>query len=320
MNLTILNNNYEIKEISQDTPEELSLFSKHLKSMKEFICKRKSSLTKENFNINPSFIIKELTDLKKLDNRFCLAIYQTVISYDKQHKRPTAILFARKGSRNNTYIISLLCRYEGSTKGLGKILMDNLIKKAKSNNIEYIYVESMYNSKIFYKNNEFDSDSEKEKHTESDKKPECSGYILKMNNETMDQHGGSNINNIYIYKLLYDISYENKLEIYNNNNLIGKLTFNIKIHPIYGYISFEIENFDISIGNLLLSVLDSIAQNYYIYKSYMFLRPEENELKIFLFNELYEQKKNKMMLNYFEKQHNKCEYIDRTILSYYHLD
>ena len=315
MSIIILNNNYEIKEISQDTPEELSLFSKHLKSMKDYICKRKCSLTKNSFNINPSFITNELTDLKKIDNRFCLTIYQTVISYGIQHKRPTAVLFARKGSKHNTYIISLLCRYEGATKGLGKILMDKLIEKAKSNNIEYIYVESTYDSQIFYKNNEFDSDSEKEKHTESEKKSECNGYILKINNE---HHG--NIDNIYIFKLLYNVGCENKLEIYSNNNLIGKLLFYIKMHPIYGYISFEIENFDISIGNMLLSILDSIAQNHYIYKSHMFLRPEDNYYKNLLVNELYEQKKDKMMLNYFEKQHNTCEFIDRTILSYYHLD
>lgn len=98
------------------------------------------------------------------------------------------------------------------------------------------------------------------------------------------------------------------------------MIFSLKMHPIYTYLTFEIEDFDTSNGEILLSVLDSIAQNHYIYKSIMYLKSTEVEHKNILINSLYEQKNDKMMLNYFEKQHNSYEFIDRTILSYYHLD
>lgn len=309
MNLNILNSNFNIIEINNES-SKLKKFSEHLKSMKEYICMRKDTLKRDYTNISPTFVLNELKQLRNNNFYFCFAIYQKVIMFDKQHDRPTAILFARKGSRNDSYILSLICKHENAEKGFGKMLMDKLIEKAKANNIKYIYVESTSNAKLFYKHFDFDSDSEKKAHTESEKKPELSGYLLEVQKY---QIGGSNKSDNKYYFNLYNINGQYQINLIKNNK-IGKIILSMHLHPQYMYRSLEIMKIEGKYQEILIRILDNISLKNYIYKTLIHMGDSDNAE---LYKELnYENKKKKLPWDYYEKIHNDSVYIDRTILSY----
>ena len=323
MNFSILNSNYEIKEYIKQS-NDINEFGKHIKSLKEIICKRECKNTGNYNNISSNFILNEVNELKNDEQRFAFAIYQTVLLFGKQTKRPTVILFARKSSKDKIYILSLLCKYEGSQKGLGTLLLNKLITKARENNIGYIYVDSTYDAKTFYKEHKFITESDKEQFTESDEKNDCYGYILDVNKllQNDDQLGGTQ-NDVHKYNMhTFNYNVKNReLELYQNNLLLGKLKLQINMHPLYSYISLVIDDYDESkpeINKILIHILDSLSLEKYIYKTTIFINPNNiNVIK--LFEELnYEHKKHKIenMLYYFEKIHNQPHIIDRTVLSY----
>jgi hypothetical protein len=325
MSFIILNSNYEIKEFTKES-NDINEFVKHIKSMKEIICKRKCKKSGEEFNLTTNFILKEVAELKKDDSRFAFAIYQSVLLYGKQTKRPTVILFARKSSKNNIYILSLLCKYEGTQKGFGSLLLNKLIEKGNQNNIGYIYVESTYNAKTFYKQHDFDTESDKEQFTDSEQQIECYGYLLDITKKNNNIIVGGTKNWFFNAKDLqhkiYTYKYnDNILQLYDNDILLGKIKLVTKMHPQYCYISLIIDDYsdsDMELNKLLFNILDCLSLEKYIYKTEIFINPNNKEL-IKLFEELnYEHKKNKIenMLYYFEKIHNQPHIIDRTVLSY----
>lgn len=345
MSLSILNNNYKIIEINNKS-SNLKKFSEHIRSMKDYICKRSASTKASQiegnqftpFHVSPrkeqninSTLLNELKQLKANDLRFCFTIYE------KQHDRPTAILFARKGSKNDTYILSLICKFEGAQSHIidymkhnqlcaDKLLMNELIIKAKSNNIKNIYVESVSDTTTFYKHYEFETDSETDFETDSDKKLELSGYILEVDKY---QIGGSNKELEKYYFNLYLIKSKYFIDLIKNDNVISNIELHLHLHPIYLYSSLEI--IKINTGTtpvsgvtmkdstynekiLLLEILDNLSKNNYIWKTFININDNDDEK---LFEELnYENKKKKLPWKYYEKIHNDTVYIDRTILSY----
>ncbi len=317
-NFNILNNNYIIKEYSFDDKENIKKLHNDIKDVKNFICKRIDYKNNIHTNIESSFVIKEISRLKNDPNAFCFVIYQTVIFHNLQKQKPTAILIARKGSNNNTYILSLLCKYQGAIKGLGKKLLEKLIEKANNNNVRYIYLESVYDSIFFYKKSNFESDSDKYFHTDSDKNPELHGYILDLDKI----QNGENIflenikNCIYKFKISGDCCYT--LILKNNNSEIAKMTFDDKLHPLYLYYSIEIKDIYTNTENekdILLTILDSMCIHNYIYKTEMLCTHDDNNIMDLLKKHAYTQMKDKMKLCFFEKTHNKSQHIDRTVLS-----
>lgn len=323
MNFTILNpSNYNIEEINFGD-NLTKKFIEDIKKMKKFICKRNETLNSEEININSDYITTQLMRLKDNSTAFAFVIYQKVINYNIQSEKPTAILIARKGSKNNVYILTLLCKYENAIKGLGTILLNKLIEKAKLNNIKYIYTETTQNAFSFYKKSEFDTDSEKDNYTESDKDETLFGclYVIDKN-----INGGSvnvNIDNIenelteYKYYLTGKVSC--KLKLYDSKeSCIGKATLENWSHPYYSYISFEISDIDVfedKNKEILLCVIDNICIKNYIHKTFILLEQNENDEKHFYESQGYVNKKDKMNLMMYEKIHNKTHMIDRTILS-----
>jgi hypothetical protein len=324
----LYDNNYNIIEVNNESVE-LEHFLEHIKSLKNNICKKKETLAKDLINISPSFIFNELTQLKIDNSRFCFTIYQTVSN--KQpfpftfNERPNAILFARNGSKNESYILSLICKNKNIQKEFCKRLMEKLIEKAKTNNIKYIYVESTNNDNLFYKNH--DSSEESLKQSEADQRPpievvaypnpELSGYMLQVNKSDRDQ--GSDIvsqSDGKYYFNLYEINGKYIIELIKNNNIICKLTLRKHLHPQYMYTSLEIINIegDINEQKILLIILDDISLKNYIYKTFIHINDGDN---VEIYKELnYEHKKRKLPWDYYEKNHNDPVYIDRTILSY----
>lgn len=331
MAFIILNNSYDLLEISYDTPN-LKKIIEHIRDMKNEICNRNESLDKEESNIPSDFISTEV-GLIKHNERFSFIIYQNGLYYDKQTKRPTAILIAKKASNNKTYIVTLLCRHQNTEKGFGKLLIDKLIEKARKIGIEYIYLESINNSRLFYKTIGFESDSEKNIHTDSERNEELTGYLLNVNNKEQNNINmiGGNINN---YQFVYD---NRKIIIYdnlNNKNILGKIIYEPIMHPLLLYIDLEIVEI-ISNNNetndILITIFDNMCKKNYINKSYMLLNEEDtvfpkkrmgdfdkipDKQKELLLNHGYEYHKKKMLLCMYEKTHNEKYIIDRTILSY----
>lgn len=313
MNFNIMNNNFNIKEFDYSTePKKLKKFKEHLNSMKEIICKRRETLTKEPSNIKPSFIMDRLRDLKIDQCFFCFAIYQRVNIFHKQKERPTAILFARNGSKNDSYILKLICTHEQTIKGFGKLLMDKLVNKATENDIKSIFVESTSNSELFYKKNEFDTESDKELYTESDKDPELQGYVLEVSKY---QTGGTiSSDDKYYFNVYCKYNSIYTFELIKDNKITSKLEARKQSHSQYSYASLEIEKIEGSNKELLLLILDNISKNHYIWKTYIHgVTEEENEL---FEKQNYLHKNKKLPWKYYEKIHNNPVYIDRTILSY----
>lgn len=113
----------------------------------------------------------------------------------------------------------MLCRHEKSQKGLGKLLINQLITKAKNNNINKIFLESTKYASKFYDNLGF-KEIEKCEITESEDQIECYGYLL-----LLDQNGGN------IYKTTIKKIGDNfKLILYNNNNESGYLILQKYLH------------------------------------------------------------------------------------------
>ena len=328
MNFTILNpSNYDIKEINFG--DNLSKkFIEDVKKMKKFICKRSKTLKNDEININSDFIVTQLSRLKDDSSAFAFVSYQKVINYNIQIEKPTAILIARKGSKKDVYILTLLCKYESAIKGLGTILLNKLIEKAKLNDVKYIYTESTPNAYSFYKKNDFDSDSEKDNYTESDKDESLFGYLYVIDKNI---NGGNQINdnnilqeyvqehklNKYRYELFGKVSC--KLKLYDFNDIcIGSAILDNWSHPYYSYISFEITNVNVNNEEnkeILFHVIDNICKKNYIHKTFSLIEHNNEDEKHFYENQEYEYKKDKMNLMMYEKIHNKTYIIDRTVLS-----
>lgn len=321
-NFTILNSNYTIKEISFGDKDNVKKIINDIKDVKNFICRRIDYKNDIKTNLDSSFIVNDIKRLKDDNRAFCFVIYQTVIMYNVQKQKPTAILIARKGSLNNTYILSLLCKYQHAIKGLGGILLQKLIEKANLNQIKYIYVESVYDSNYFYKLKNFESDSEKDLHTESESDPKLYGYILDLDKIQHNGSGGtsfdvsSNEAHIYKFTLTGDTIY--KLTIENNGGIVGWMNIEDHLHPIYVYCSIEIKEV---FGNtekdkeILFTIIDSMCKHNYINKSFMYCLHENEYMMNLLRKYNYTQLKDKMKLCYFENVHNTPQYIDRTVLS-----
>ncbi len=331
MTFKILNNNYEIIEVTYDIPNVKKIIE-HIRDMKNEICKRNETLDYESTkNISSEFISSE-AGLIKNNQRFAFIIYQTGLYYQKQTKRPTGLLIARKGSLNDTYIITILCRHESAQKGFGTILLDKLIDKAKKNNIDYIYLESVNNSRLFYKNLGFETDSDKYLHTESEKDDTLTGYLFNISNKQDLKKLKDKITiggNLDIYTFSYD---NTKVVIYNHEEStksgisekkeLGRLLFNHSIHPILLYVDLEImeiQTNDNNIKNMLLKIFDNMCYKNYINKSYMLFKDiteSKNDYIQLLKSHNYHCYRKKIGSYMYEKLHNKKYIIDRIILKY----
>lgn len=206
-----------------------------------------------------------------------------------------------------------------STKWVCKILINELVKKAKLNNIKQIYLESVLTANIFYKNIGFDSESDKKLFTDSEKKIELKGYVLDVdsynmyqNNNTLDDTiilGGSN--NYYEFNLYHaDCGY--MIDLFKNNEKIGDLCFNPLIHPILLYYNLEIDSVN-GDKKLLISIFDNMCFNNYINNSCILTNDEEMMNILKELNYKYVGKK--MKFSNFEKEHNQKHVIDRNVLS-----
>lgn len=110
---------YKIVDVNNQS-DIFKTVAEHIKYMKKSICERKETLYKDGSNIDQNFIMKQIGLTREESSRFILAIYQYVILYGKKSKRPTAILFYKTSSKNNSYIVSLLCRHQLAQSGYVK--------------------------------------------------------------------------------------------------------------------------------------------------------------------------------------------------------
>jgi len=339
-NFVIKNNSYDILEIDNSSPNLKKIIS-HIKDMKDIICKRSIKLDKDEINITPEFIINELKLFRHELGYFIFLVYQKVLFYEKSTIRPTAILIAKTSIKNNSYILKLLCRHEESNKGFGSMLLNKLIDKARLNNIKYVYTESIINAISFYKKIGFESESEKELFTESEKDVSTFGYLIDVNKcklylkdkkddnkiEIIDKKTneiikiGGNINETIICNNKYDYKINRNyskftLKVFENNEELGELKFE-ENQNILLYKRIEIINIvglNTDIGIILLTILDNLCSKNFIYESYMHTN-NENEINILLGCN-YIQKKDLMDFKHFRKLHNEQYLIDRTVLKY----
>jgi len=314
--ILLLNNEYEIKEYFLKD-ENFMTFKKDLKSMKDNICHRKTTLIKDQSNINTTFIMKQLELIEK-EKGFAYAIYQKIKIYDNISFKPTVILFCRYARKSNSLILTLICKFEGSTKGLSKILMNKLIEKAKTDKINYIYLESIPDARFFYKKFNFNSEDDKGKYTESEEDETLFGYVLELNKENKDNNNenqigaGNNDINTYFYKLENE-----KLRIYDNNLLLIEIEIYFKFHPICSYLTFEIEN--LSNNNyidLLINLIDLISENRYVKSVLYHVNDIELEKKILTNNYQFLKNHFNKDLNskIYEKKFYQNYILDRTVL------
>jgi hypothetical protein len=318
MKIEILDLDYEIEFIDKEH-DNLKKILKNIKEMKSIICKR------DNNEIEKDFIIKQINRFRNENEYFIFIANQKVKIYDHQTIRPTAVLFARYSSKNNSFILSLLCKYEKATKNLGTILLNELIKKAINENITSIYLESVIGSITFYKSKGFIEDDDKDEFTDSEKDILLEGYVLhvKPNNDNLIGGGIIDLDSLNFIKDNYKfIIYMNSIycdvNVYNNNVLISSIHTIIDMHPIYGYISLLIKTI---IGNndeskkIAINVIDNISNKYYLNKSSCLT--DDKELIKLLLDMNYEYKNGSHPDGKrYEKVHNLGYIIDRTILNY----
>jgi ribosomal protein S18 acetylase RimI-like enzyme len=190
---------------------------KDLRKFKKELCYRKETMTEKEYNISSEFFLLQLNALIKNDEYFGFVVLQKIKFYNSITDKPVALLIARKSSDKNSYIILLLCRHEKSQKGLGKLLINQLINKAKNNNINKIFLESTKYASKFYDSLGF-KNIEKCEITESEEQIECYGYFL-----SLDQNGG-NIKNITVKKI------GEYFKLYNNSNENSFLILQKSLH------------------------------------------------------------------------------------------
>lgn len=350
--ITIMNDtNDMIIEIDKYT-DNFKKFIEHLKDMKDEICKRKQTLAKEETALNNVHILKSINSLKIKNNSFTFMNYQRVIIHKKMTQRPTAILIARNGSRNNSYILSLLCRHELSRKGIGQKLFDKLIKKALQNNIEIIYVDTVKNTRIFYENMGFGKDDNKLDYTDSEEYTDTTGYTLKIksyiskNNEnkleidniedldklTNIQIGGSDYG-LFSFNLIKINNQTYKLNVYKNNILFGYVSMYVTVSKT-GYVISEIEEID---GNnnedkiFIMTIYDNLCETHFICESNLLLGKDHKDYETYknilegsyydkrLIMSGYDENKKPIYsdeLFMYAKIHNTRQFIDRTVMAY----
>lgn len=121
--------------------------------------------------------------------------------YDKLRMRPIAfIIFHNSYSRNfNSYTIDVFCRTSRSIKGSGRYLFDKLIKSAKDNKIQVVFLESLYGSLNYYKNIGF-VEFEKDFVTDSPENVNTVSLGLFVDDE---QTGGGVVNNNKLFPIYY---------------------------------------------------------------------------------------------------------------------
>ena len=185
----IYNSPIIIKQIDKNDTKII----KDLKKFKKEMCYRKETLTKKEYNISITFYLLKINDFIEKDNYFGFVILQKVNIYNKISDKPVSVLIARKSNSGLSYVITLLCRHQNTQKGLGTLLINEIIKKARENNIDEIFLESTIYASTFYEKLGFKF-CDKKDITESEDDVECVGYLLKL-----DQKGGY-INKITIKK------------------------------------------------------------------------------------------------------------------------
>jgi hypothetical protein len=345
--LLVKNNKYTIEEINNGV-YGLSSYLNHLKSVKDIICNNSKNQSDEY--IPGGFITEQIGRLRNESDYFAFLAYQEVTLYKNDTIRPTAVLFARKGSKNNTYILTLLCRFWQAQKGLGKILLDKLIQKAINENIDYIYLESVPGAIDFYHKNDFSDDDEKNVHTDSAIKPELAGQILVVKNYRIaqdPQNGGSygsskyhfndilkthnqtlsssqeysNVKDNLNFKISSQGSIHN-ISLFNDSAQVGKLFMKDSMSMLLGYVSMRICEINASTDDylgILLIIADNICKNNYIQQTTFITN--DNNIILMLKKMGYEQD-----FSYkdrtdphkfkFQKIHHKNHVIDRTVLKY----
>jgi N-acetylglutamate synthase-like GNAT family acetyltransferase len=207
----IFDNSINIIEINYNNYLENSKIIKDLKKLKNEMCKRKETLKKDSFNIDSDFYLDKINKLNfqnisDVDEKysFGFVILQKVFYYNIKTIKPTAVLIVSK--KDNIYIIEILCKHENAQKGLGTLLLKELINKAKKNNISKIFLESTNNASEFYKKLHF-VDGNSEDILKYKKHIDCKCYLLNLT-----QDGGFTTE-----LLLSNNNYMNKFNIFSDN-------------------------------------------------------------------------------------------------------
>lgn len=168
----------ELVEFTNSTPGVKKIYD-HIKSVADSICFRRETLTHESSNLTREHIINELGRIRGNKNSFGFLYYMPCIVGDARTKRPVALMLARRGSRAEGYVVSLVCRMEHAERGLGKKLFDNLIARAKLEGVRTVVVEAVFGATRFYQSLGFKScEGEKATFTESSEDDTLFGMVL----------------------------------------------------------------------------------------------------------------------------------------------
>lgn len=245
--------------------------------------------------------VRNLSNIMKKENsRYCLIGRNT--------NNIVGIMFYREVIYNYSYIINMIKSDEGELKPIGRCLFNKLYDIAEEEDINYIYIETEYKSKLFYDNI-----------SDNDESEVLTGLLFfpleKVQGDMME-------NNMmfYLYKKNF---FEYILTIKKNNSIIGTVNFyvntilgdyrNIEIESIESE-SFESGRFHFNFIEEVIAILDNIATNNMIHKILIIGKDINCESVLMK----YHYNKPKLPCNYsFEKICNTQQYIDRTILSYH---
>lgn len=224
----LYNSDTILKEFTNKTVGYIEII-KHLKKIKSELCFRREIIKKDNSNISNNFIMKKLNKLTEDKNEtyFGYTHYKKVKLYGQIKERPVSIMIVRHAKKDNAYIIELLCRHQSSERGLGKKLIELLVEKAKKNNIEKIFLESINDALQTYKKLGF-TESDKCNITDSEKQEDCIGLVFNIN-----QKGGNykfvlnNKKTDYFNSLNY--TYDYYLYLYSDDKIVAGLCFDVHL-------------------------------------------------------------------------------------------
>lgn len=261
---------------------------KDLKNLKNEMCFRRETIYKDASTINNDFYLNKINKLVSNDDNmhFGFVIIQKVNLYGRFTERPVAVLIARKAQDTNNYIITLLCRHEKAQRGFGTLLIKKIIEKAKNNNIDKIFLESVNNASNFYEKMGFNFD-EKSTITDSEKQIDCEGYSIDVKNI---QIGGNN-KKFLISNKKYNYLKENNNNsyyayLYENDVIVSAFCFDKDIH-ISGKKMLLISDFKYDNINQIIELIVYL-ENVVIINDYSFI---QFELSL-------EKEKNKELLTY----------------------
>jgi hypothetical protein len=265
----------------------------------DHFCNIRDKILNEISKIYVNRAISELsTIMRHEDDRFCM-IAKDLVLIDENiiPNNIIGIMFCREVINNNTFIINILKTNEKRPKMIARNMIDELVVRCKDNMIKYIYMETKYNPNLFYSE-------------QDDNNYILTGFMLNslsMNSKDIDLDLLDNNIMFYLFKKNF---FEYILTVKNKDKIIGTLIFFLN-KTKNNYREIEITSIECNeMDEILITILDNIATNNYIYRVYIKNTDNEN---IFTNNNYI-----KSHLSGYEKKTNTTQYIDRTVLSYYY--